>query len=254
MTLPVSDTSVTYTGNNVTTIFPFGFRVDAAEHLVVTLITIASGASVIVNPANYTITGLTAPGGGSITYPNAGAPLTTAYQINIKRIVPLLQLLDIGQQSAFSPEVLEQALDYIVMMIQQLGIAGGGVSVGISTNQRTGSIIVIIDGGGGNITPGIKCDIPLPFYCTITDVIILGDQVGSVVLDIWKNTYTNFPPIGANSITAAAEPTIVNDIKYRDVILSGWNTICAAGDVLRLNLDSVSDFQRLTIAINLIKT
>ena len=32
---------------------------------------------------------------------------------------------------------------------------------------------------------------------------------GSIVIDVWKDTYANFPPIVADTITASAKPTLV---------------------------------------------
>jgi hypothetical protein len=108
----------------------------------------------------------------------------------------------------------------------------------------------IIDGGGATITTGIKGDLgPIPFACTILEVSMLADQPGSIVVDIWKDTYANFPPTDADSITASAPPTISTATKSQDSTLTGWTTAISAGDILRYNVDSVTDLQRVTIAL-----
>lgn len=124
---------------------------------------------------------------------------------------------------------------------------GGGGSV-IET------LIFIIDGGGGAITTGIKGDLRIPFSCTINRVTLLADQSGSIVIDIWKDTYANFPPTVADTITAAAKPTISGAIKDEDSTLTGWTTAITADDILRFNVDSIATIERLTIALKVTRT
>lgn len=110
-------------------------------------------------------------------------------------------------------------------------------------------ITYVIDGGGAVLTTGIKGDLEIPFACTITQAILMADQSGSAVVDIWKNTYANFPPLVGNSIVAAAPPTLSAAVKSSDAVLTGWTTAIAAGDILRFNLNSVATITRLTLAL-----
>ncbi len=107
----------------------------------------------------------------------------------------------------------------------------------------------VIDGGGSTLSTGEKGYLEVPFDMTITGVTMLADQTGSAVLDIWKDTYANYPPTVADSITASAKPTISSAVKVKDTTLTGWTTTVAAGDILAFNLESVSSIQRLTISI-----
>jgi len=115
------------------------------------------------------------------------------------------------------------------------------------------SITFIIDGGGSTITTGIKGDLEIPFACNINSVTMLADQSGSIVVDIWKDTYANFPATDADSITSAAVPTITTATKSTDTTLTGWTRAIAAGDSLRFNVDSVTTIQRLTITLKVTK-
>jgi hypothetical protein len=99
-----------------------------------------------------------------------------------------------------------------------------------------------------------QIDIVVPFDCTITGVTLLADTSGSVVIDIWKDTYANFPPTDADSITAAAPPTITAAVKSEDTTLTGWTKTLAAGDVLRFNVDSVATITRATLALAVTRT
>lgn len=122
----------------------------------------------------------------------------------------------------------------------------GGV---LSTTQRTRTITFIIDGGGVTITTGIKGDLEIPFACTIVAATLLADQSGSIVIDIWKDTYANYPPTVADTITASAKPTISTATKSQDTTLTGWTTAITAGDTLRFNVDSVTTIQRVTLSL-----
>jgi hypothetical protein len=116
-------------------------------------------------------------------------------------------------------------------------------------DDLTTAIIFEKDNNGTVLPTGIMGDTQVPFACTITGVTVLGDQAGSAVVDIWKDSYANFPPVDGDSITASAPPTLSAATKYNDTTLTGWTTTIAAGDVLRFNLDSVTSFTRLAIIL-----
>lgn len=116
------------------------------------------------------------------------------------------------------------------------------------------AIQYIFDGGGVVITTGIQGDIEVPFNCTITKAILLADQTGSIVVDIWKDTYANYPATIADTIVAAAKPTISSAIKSSDGTLTGWTTTLTKGDILRLNVDSVTSIQKCTLILEVSKT
>jgi hypothetical protein len=112
-----------------------------------------------------------------------------------------------------------------------------------------------IDGGGEVITTGLLgAGLAIPFSGTIESVTLLADQTGSVVIDIWKDTFANYPPTVADSICASAKPTLSSAAKSEDTTLTGWTTAIAAGDVLRFNVDSASTLQNVTLILKVTKT
>jgi len=115
-------------------------------------------------------------------------------------------------------------------------------------------ISFIIDGGGSAITTGVKGDIEMPFAGTIDAARLFADQTGDIVVDIFNDTFANFPPLVGDSITASAKPTISSGIKDEDETLTGWTTAFAAGDVLRINVDSVTTLERVTLSLSVTKT
>lgn len=124
---------------------------------------------------------------------------------------------------------------------------------GIAWEEDTVEVVVVFDGGGSVLTTGIKLDVPIEFNAVIQQVSLFADQTGSVVVDIWKDTYANFPPTVADTITAAAKPTLSSASKAQDATLTGWTTTITAGDILRFNIDSVSTITRLTLSIKMRK-
>ncbi len=98
-----------------------------------------------------------------------------------------------------------------------------------------------INGGGVQIATGLqRLPCVVPWNCTITGWQLLADQSGSIVVDIWKDTYANFPPVVGDSITASAKPTITTATKAQSSTLTGWTTTLSAGDILYYNVDSVT--------------
>jgi hypothetical protein len=120
----------------------------------------------------------------------------------------------------------------------------------------------VIDGAGSAITTGVVGVWIVPWACTITGVTALaetvsGDNSGSIVVDLWNESYANYSdtvPDNGDSITASAPVTISAGIKSQDTTLTGWTTTLAAGSVLRFNVDSCTDVKRLTITLNLTRT
>lgn len=116
-------------------------------------------------------------------------------------------------------------------------------------------ITLIIDGLGTVITTGVKGYISIPVAGTITKWRLLSIDaagpatVGSIVIDIWKDTYANYPPTVADTITAAAKPTLSAVNKNENTTLTGWTTTFSAGDVFGFNVDSVSGLTKVSLTL-----
>lgn len=119
---------------------------------------------------------------------------------------------------------------------------------------RVVSVPFVIDGSGSTITTGVKGDLQIDFAGTIIGWTVLGDPTGAIVVDIWKNTYANYPPVVGASITASAKPTITATNAKATGSPTGWVTSITAGDVLRYNVDSVTALTRVTVSLKVRKT
>ena len=130
-----------------------------------------------------------------------------------------------------------------------------GVDAFWATLSSTAAIGYTIDGDGDVITTGeLKPGLQIPFAATIESVTLLADQTGSIVVDIWKDSYANYPPTVADSICGSAKPTLSSAIKSEDTTLTGWTKTIAAGDILLFNVDSATTVQRVTLILKVTKT
>ncbi len=123
--------------------------------------------------------------------------------------------------------------------------------VDVTAANATGSIGFLIDGGGAPITPGLKGTIAVPFACMITSWVLMADTTGSVTIDLWKSSFSAYPPTAAQSITASAKPSISSDVKASSSTLTGWVTTIAAGDILAFHVDVVSGLSRLSVGLSI---
>lgn len=130
-----------------------------------------------------------------------------------------------------------------------------GLVIGVNVQAYNASALIrpitfVINGGGAAITTGVKGDLYIPFACTITSATMLADQSGSIVVDVWRDSYGSYPPTVADSICGSAKPTISASNKSQNTTLTGWTTSIAAGSTLRFSVDSASTIQALTLTLN----
>lgn len=149
--------------------------------------------------------------------------------------------------------VAKSITDFGLSLVDDANAAAAVTTLGLD-NTKIASIGVTLDGGGSAITTGVKGYIEVPYACTINRVTMLADQSGSIVVDIWKDAYANYPPTDADSITASAPPTISAATKSQDSTLTGWTTSVSAGDILGFNVDSASAITRLHLILKVTKT
>ncbi|HDD8943963.1 TPA: hypothetical protein PBP48_002425 [Escherichia coli] len=105
-----------YTGNGVTTSFPYTFRIFKKSDLVVQVSDLNGNVTELVLDTGYTVTGAGGYTGGNVVL---SAPLANGYQISISRELPVTQETDLRNQGKFFAEVHEDAFDKLTMLIQQ---------------------------------------------------------------------------------------------------------------------------------------
>lgn len=119
-----------------------------------------------------------------------------------------------------------------------------------------GTLTVVFDGGAAAIAAGLQADLQIPFACTLTGWTLLADPLEpavscSIQIDIWKDTYANYPPTVADSIVGGGgKPAISAGVKATDAAITDWaGEVIAAGSILRFNADSATDTQRATLIL-----
>lgn len=105
-----------YTGNGVTTSFPYTFRIFKKSDLVVQVVDLNENITELILDTDYTVTGAGGYTGGNVILYTA---LANGYQISITRELPLTQETDLRNQGKFFAEVHENAFDKLTMLIQQ---------------------------------------------------------------------------------------------------------------------------------------
>jgi hypothetical protein len=113
----------------------------------------------------------------------------------------------------------------------------------------SGSIGISIDGGGSAITTGVKQYLSVPYDCTIVGWTLVADQSGSIVIDVWRDTYANHPPTVADTITSTDKPTISAATSGQNLAISAWSVAVQKGDVLGFNVDSCSTITKATLTL-----
>lgn len=106
-----------YTGNGVTTSFPYKFRIFKKTDLAVSVIDLSENITVLVLDTDYTVTNAGGYNGGNVVLT---APLATGWQISIARELEPTQETDLRNQGKFFAEVHEDAFDKLTMLIQQV--------------------------------------------------------------------------------------------------------------------------------------
>ncbi|HAI2468372.1 TPA: SGNH/GDSL hydrolase family protein [Escherichia coli] len=104
-----------YTGNGVTTSFPYAFRVFNKSDLIVQVVDIHENITVLTLDTDYIVTGAGGYNGGNVILSKA---LANGYKISISRELPVTQETDLRNQGKFFAEVHEDAFDKLTMLIQ----------------------------------------------------------------------------------------------------------------------------------------
>jgi hypothetical protein len=112
----------------------------------------------------------------------------------------------------------------------------------------------VMDNAGVALTTGVKIEYPVPYAAKITAWEIEADQVGSVVVDIWHDSYSNLPPTVADTITTSEKPTLSGVRKNTDTSLnSGNGWMLTAGSWLAFNIDSITTVTRVTVKLTVVR-
>lgn len=117
-----SNTAGPFAGNGSTTSFPFAFKVFSRSELLLEVTDVDGVVSTLVLDSDFSVSlnaDQDASPGGTITYPISGAALATGETLIVSTDLPYTQLTDITNAGGFLPQVIEDALDRNVRLMQQ---------------------------------------------------------------------------------------------------------------------------------------
>lgn len=109
-----------FTGNGVTTAFPFAFKVFTASDLLVVRANLSGIETNLVLGTDYAVTlnaDQNSNPGGTVTLTGA---LASGFLLSITSQVPLTQSTDLTNQGGFYPAVINSSLDKLTILTQQL--------------------------------------------------------------------------------------------------------------------------------------
>jgi hypothetical protein len=207
-----------------------------------------ASAKVVEDPANATAT----PAASKIPIADVQGNLDGWVSDATAAVKGKIQLAGQLGGTAASPTVVGikesggQALALAAITDGQILKRSGNTVVGTDVYE---DIVVSIDGGGSAIAANATIWRVVDFACTIVGWTLLADASGSIVVNIWKDSYANYPPDVNDKITASAPPTISSATKAQSSTLTGWTTAIDAGDVLKFNVDSCSTVKTVVLCL-----
>ena len=150
--------------------------------------------------------------------------------------------------------------------IQGSNIVGGlnvsnlvGTISGTNLPYLTNTIGITIDGGGLELTTGFKGYFKTDYACTIVSWTLTAEESGDIVMDIWNEPdpydgggILDNPPTVAETITAAAKPTLTAQQGATSSTLTGWDVDIGDSSMFGYNIDSVSTITRVTLQLKVI--
>jgi len=114
MTVSSTTTKVSYTGNNVTTVFAYTFKIFAEAEIKVYVDNVLKTLT-----THYTLSGVGATSGGNVTFTTGNTPGTGA-KVVLTRSIARTQVTDYVENDTFPAETHEAALDKLTFITQEL--------------------------------------------------------------------------------------------------------------------------------------
>lgn len=140
---------------------------------------------------------------------------------------------------------------------------------GVIKYDRTAEVFQVGDGtitrsfpsskviAGFSITNGntaIDATVTDPVACqrinnnsTITGWYIDCDASGSIVLDVWKNTWDDTPEVNGDSIAGTEKPTLSTDVSASDTALGSMTTDWNAGQNVCIEIESAATVTKCSV-------
>lgn len=225
-----------FIGNNATTAFPFSFKVFQASDLLVVRANSSGAETTLVLDTDYTVAlNVNAPG-GTVTLP---AALATGYTLVVTTNLDALQPVDLTNQGAFYPSVINSALDRLTILIQQLfermgraiafPLSDGTVDPTLPSKDSRKGRLLAFDATTGNPTAGPTIGDANTMAANMANINTVSNNIGAV------NT------VSTNMSTVLAAPTNAATAKDAAAYLSSYMSQVVMNVTFPLDLGLITD-------------
>lgn len=138
--------------------------------------------------------------------------------------------------------------------VNNMDVTSAAKTSGLNATNTIPNAVLSIPFGTGTapIATGVAHDYQVPYDCVVLGWNVVGDVSGNIVVDVWKDTYANFPPTVADTIAGTEKPTLSSQSKNQDLTLTTWANAgrLNSGDFLRFNVDSSSTVGKATLLLS----
>lgn len=133
----------------------------------------------------------------------------------------------------------------------------GGIITSVSSGglspASSGTIVFGWDGSGNAISVPKTQDVYLPSNGSMTGWYIMADTDTNATIDLWIDTFANYPPTVADTICGGNYISLSAADSNSDTTLTSWNKYFLSGRTMRANLSACSAATKLTLVITYTK-
>ena len=240
MTVSSTASSNDYVGDGTVSVYPYTYRIFTDTDLVVTRSNPTTGVETTLQlGVDYSVSGVGSPSGGNVFLTSNLPP---SWRLNIRRVLPLVQELDVRNQGTFLPENHERAFDKLVMIDQQqqIDIARslrlGETAVGVKTKLPAPVALRVLRWNAAadaieNADPG-SVSLAIPGDGTVTNPKLAAAPAGTVKANLTGDVAT-IDPDGYMQITDRSKDVMT--LKDGDVLCAATLAVSEEDEERTLN-------------------
>lgn len=217
------------TGNGVTTVFPYQFKIISSADIEVTVDDVVQTLNV-----DYTVSGAGVDAGGNVTMTTAPANLTTVVR---RRNMALVRTTDYQDQGTLPAATLDSDIDATVLMVQQLD----------ERLDRTFSLPASFS--GDSTLPAPQAGYLLGWDATAENLTNIPATIGTSLVDLAASSGSSlvgFIQSGAGSVSSTVQAKLRESVSVKDFGAVGDGT---TNDTAAFVLAFVSGSTHRTIEI-----
>ena len=112
------------------------------------------------------------------------------------------------------------------------------------------AVAVVLDGGGGDIQPGQKCDLELPWQYQLEGWALYADVAGDLDVELLRATrIEDYPTMGSVTPNADTRPKLEAADKAHSEDTTDWVTPLPRGAVLRVQVLTAATVRLATLTL-----